>query len=140
MITMTKRNYPTNETLTRDISIFLYLDKEGLCLAHITADMSAQQLVDKLKNDKIPDFIVDMAMKYDDFEQCEIWSTRVNESMYNNMSQSIKSTDPIFVEFTTHMEKYGMSVPIKIDRQIISYELLCSFVNPLPPTMSVHFR
>ena len=28
---------------------------------------------------------------------------------------------------------------IWIDRQIISYELLCSFVNPLPPTVSVHF-
>ena len=28
---------------------------------------------------------------------------------------------------------------IWIDRQIISYELLCSFVNPLPTTMSIHF-
>ena len=29
---------------------------------------------------------------------------------------------------------------IWIDRQIISDELLCCFVNPLPPTMSIHFR
>jgi len=124
--TITKRNYPTNETLTENVSTFVYVDKNGFCLQSATISLSAQEVVDIFESGNIPSLWIDTALKLDQCEKFEVWSMIVSERMLNNLIEmsteyfSENSSDSRFTEFQTHMEKYAMLV-LSIDKDTIEF-------------------
>jgi len=133
MTTITKRNYRTNETLnrtnetlTRNVSTFVYVDKDGFCLQSATITLSAQEVVDIFESRNIPSLWIDTALKLDQCEKFEVWSMLVSERMLNNLIEmsteykSENSSDSRFTEFQNHMEKYAMFV-LSVDKDTIEF-------------------